>query len=233
MKQSHIGLILLCAVIATVMSCNKARGPIAEEELFLPPFTGVEHVIRDNVYITQGSPQQVVIEGQNNVISQLNRNIVHGVWKIDFIEKPRQYKNMKIHITLPDIRYVGLSGPGIITSKNTWRCDSLYLSVRGSGYIDIDAQIHTLYCSMEKNGDIFLKGDVDKEYFIVSGSGRINAFDMAARECWVTITGSGNADVAVKERLCVHITGSGSVHYAGNPTLDTIMEGGGEVRKIR
>jgi hypothetical protein len=141
---------------------------------------------------------------------------------------------MKIHITVPDINYISLSGPGMVISRTMMELDTLSLVVTGSGNIDVDAYVNKLHCSMIGKGDIFLKGSCDKQYISITGEGRINSFDMITKQCFAGIEGNGTSDVAVEEKLNVTIRGNGSVNYYGNPEVQSeVIEGEGTVTKIR
>jgi len=227
----YIGLLSFTVVV--FIACNKARGPVEEQEIVIDPITGIDLSIRDNVYISQGASQRIIIEGQDNVIEELNKEVKNGIWKIYFAQKPSLYKNMKIHITVPDINYISLSGPGMVISKTMMELDTLSLVVTGSGNIDVDAYVNKLHCSMLGKGDIFLKGTCEKQYINNTGTGRINSFDMLAQQCVIGIEGDGTSDVAVDKKLNVRITGNGSVNYYGNPEVQSEIDGTGVVTKIR
>jgi hypothetical protein len=234
MKKILSYFFCLTLLLAVIIACNKARGPVETHELILPPLTGFELGIRDNVYLTQGPSQHIVIEGQRNVVEELNKIANGGIWKICFADKkPRQYRDMKIYVTLPEIRYIGSTGPGIISSKTKLHSDSMLIKMEGSGYIDLNVDARIIHCEMNGKGDIFLKGTCEQQYINVSGTGSISSFDMQTRLCKATISGSGNANTSVSEKLSVHISGSGSLQYLGNPEVEAIVEGTGTVMKAR
>jgi hypothetical protein len=232
-KNTFYYIILFALFVVGFIACNKARGPVGEHEIVIDPIVGIELAIRDNVYISQGTSQRIIIEAQENVVEVLNKEVKNGIWKIYFEDKPAMYKNMKISITLPELQYISLTGPGIVLSKTLLTCDSISLNVSGSGNIDVDANVRKLECNMTGKGDIYLKGTCEKQYINISGSGRVSSFDMQTTQCIADIPGEGIADVSVSEKLNVHISGSGNVNYYGNPELNTSIEGTGTVTKIR
>jgi hypothetical protein len=140
-KNTLYYIFLSVMFVVGFIACNKARGPISEHEIVIDPIVGIELAIRDNVYISQGATQRIIIEGQDNVVDELNKTVKNGIWKIYFADKPSQYKNMKINITLPDLKHVSLTGPGIILSKTFLTLDTLSLNVSGSGNIDMDVYV--------------------------------------------------------------------------------------------
>ncbi len=223
---------ILVFMIFVLFACNKARGPIVEEEVSVAFFSGIEHELRDNVFINYGPTQRVKIEAQSNVIEALSKKVENGIWKIYFPDKPKLYKNMKITITTPDLKYIGLNGPGIILSKSMMNFDSLKLSISGSGNIDIDANIQKLHTKVLGNGDIFLKGTAATHLIDIESTGRVNSFEMESNEAEIMIPGSGTANVKVKDFMKARITGNGSINYMGNPTIDAITSDAASITKV-
>lgn len=214
-----------------VIACNKARGPVVEQELNLSYFEGIELNVRDNVYIKQGSTQRVTIEAQENVADALNKKIENGIWVIDFESKPRLYKNMKINITTPDLKYIKLNGPGMVITEKM-QLDSLKLIVNGTGNIDVEGNIKKLHSEMLANGDIFLEGVADKHNIDLLSEGRVNSFDLESNIAYVKLEGIGTANIRVKDTLQARLLGDGSIYYKGDPFLNTISTSSGTITKV-
>lgn len=215
-----------------VMACNKATAPTSEHELILPPLKGIEHHIRDNVFISQGTSQRIVIEAQNEAFKGLNKDVENGIWKINFLNKPNLYRNMKIMITVPDLNSLSLVGPGMIITQKM-KLDSINLSVSGTGNIDLDAVTRVITGEMLSNGDMFLEGNSSLGKFNIVGKGRINAFDMQLKNTDLLMEGDGTANIAVNDTLNARILGSGNIFYKGNPILNTVSSNsGGSIIKV-
>lgn len=231
LKWGAYYMAVVAVAIFFIVACNKARGPIVQQELNLGHFEGIELNIRDNVYIKQGNTQRVVIEAQENVADALNKKIDNGIWVIDFPNKPKLYKNMKITITTPDIKFIKLNGPGIIISE--WlQLDSLKLVVNGTGNIDIDGNIKSLHSEMLSTGDIYLEGIAALHRVDINSTGKINAFDMATEKSVIVLDGLGTANVKVSDTLQARLLGDGSIYYKGNPFLEVIATSAGTIRKV-
>ncbi|MCK5691315.1 MAG: DUF2807 domain-containing protein [Bacteroidales bacterium] len=63
----------------------------------------------------------------------------------------------------------------------------------------------------------------------ITGTGNIDAFDMEVDDCYIQITGAGNCEVSVINKLDVVISGVGNVWYMGDPTVTTEVSGVGNV----
>jgi hypothetical protein len=74
-----------------------------------------------------------------------------------------------------------------------------------------------------------LEGTGDELDFNLSGSGELKAFGMQMNEADVVISGSGDAEVRVVNRLSARISGSGNVLFRGNPVVNSTITGSGRV----
>lgn len=236
-------LFLLLAVLAGVsfsgcfvdldddgpFNCTRGTGSVVTETLNVPDFDGIVLKISADVEITQGPTQLVEVEGFGNIIDELETDVRAGVWEIEFDDCIRNQGNLRIFITVPNLRMLKVSGSGDVVSTNTLDVPNLELGISGSGTIDVAANADNIDALISGSGSILLEGAADELDLRTSGSGDLRAFDLPVREANVEISGSGNADVTVADYLRVRISGSGDVRYRGNPTLDVNISGSGRV----
>lgn len=212
-----------------VFGCLVGNGPVVTQELDLPAFTGVELSISAQVFIRQGSEQSVTVEGKQNLIDELERDIRNGVWDIEFDRCVTNIDDMKIFITVPDLTSLKISGSGDIVSENTFVIGDIDLNISGSGTIDIGLEADDINARISGSGVITMEGLGDQLDLDISGSGDLNAFGTTLRTADITISGSGDAEVLVTDSLIVRISGSGDVFYKGNPVVDVSITGSGRV----
>lgn len=210
--------------------CVNGDGAIVSEEISLRDFDGIELKISADVYIRQGAEQKVIIEGQRNIIDEIERDVDNGIWRID-TDRCVRYDNddLRIYITIPDITLLRISGSGDIISENTLVTDDIELTISGSGTIDAALDSDDINAKISGSGDMILEGRADVLTFTISGSGDLHAFNLQLRAANITISGSGDADVRVSDELDVRISGSGDVSYKGNPQIDANISGSGRV----
>lgn len=210
--------------------CVDGDGSIVSEEINLRDFDGIELKISADVYIRQGAEQEVIIEGQRNIIDEIERDVDDGIWEIE-TDRCIRYDSddLRIYITVPDITLLRISGSGDIISENTLVVDDIELAISGSGTIDAALDADDINAKVSGSGDILLEGKGDVLTYNVSGSGDLRAFNLQLRAANITISGSGDADVRVSDELDVRISGSGDVSYKGNPQIDTRISGSGRV----
>ncbi len=215
------------------IGCLRGSGPTVSETLNLPDFNGIELTTSADVFITQGPVQQVVVEGKENLIPELSRDVSGGVWKIEFDRScVRNVGDMRIFITIPDLASLRISGSGDVISENVILTSSLVLNISGSGDIDLALDAELIDATISGSGKIILEGLADVAKYRISGSGDVHAFNLACRNADVNISGSGDCELFVNEFLKVRISGSGDVFYKGDPSVDINISGSGKVVKI-
>lgn len=213
-----------------IFGCVDANGSVVSEELNVSSFRGIELRISGKVYVKQGNIQRVVIEAPRRLIEELDLGVRDGVWEIE-TDRCVRYDDddLRIFITVPDIRSLRVAGSGDIISDNTLVIDDLDLSISGSGTIDAAVDADDINAKISGSGDIYLEGVADVLDFIVSGSGDYRTFNLDARAAKISISGSGDAEVRVSNNLDVRISGSGDVRYKGNPSVNAQVSGSGKV----
>lgn len=211
------------------LRCERGDGPIVEQELFLPTFSAIDLDISADVCITQGPEQIVMVEGEQNIINELDLDVSGGRWKIEFDDCVRNYESLKIFITSPFFDELRVSGSGLIFSNDVITMEEMLLRVSGSGDIDLALDVREVDSRITGSGEIKLEGVAAFAEHEINGSGDLRAFDLLTGDTGVKIRGSGSAEVLAEERLDVRITGSGDVFYRGNPRLRVDITGSGEV----
>ena len=227
-------LLVFLVVLATtacdnIWDCRKGEGPVVTQTLGLDEFNSIKLSGSGKVYISQGEVQEVQVEGQQNMIDNLNLRIRDGHWDIRFLDCTRSHKELIFYITVPEINALEISGSGDIIGENMLITDNMDIEISGSGKVSADVTANSLSMRIDGSGDIWLAGESEFADLRISGSGNLNAYDLEVDTYDIRITGSGGAKVTALEALDVNITGSGSVSYQGTPTINSSITGSGKV----
>ena len=212
-----------------IFNCVKGEGNTVTREIAISEFTGVKLEVAGDIFITQGDDFSVTVTSQQNIIDQLERDVNNGTWDIEFDRCVKNYNELTIFITMPEIEYLAISGSGSIVSQNTFNVGEIDLRISGSGDMILDLEATKVDAKISGSGQMKLNGQSDIAEFKISGSGDYHAFDLQVENAEVDISGSGDAEVSVSNFLDVEITGSGDVYYRGNPTLNVKITGSGRV----
>ena len=212
-----------------IFNCVDGEGPVVTQEIELPPISGVKLKGSMDVFITQGGEQQILVEAQENIINEIDMDVDNGVWELDFEDCVRNFTDVKVFITMPEVEILRITGSGDITGENVFAGSTLILRVTGSGDMDLAAEYDNIDTEITGSGTVALEGICEHFDTEIRGSGDYNAFDMLSVTGDISITGSGDARVNVSEFLEVKISGSGDVMFKGDPIIDANITGSGEV----
>ncbi len=209
--------------------CVRGSGPIETRILDLPALEGIELDISAQVIVRQGSPQEIKVEGEANVIDELKTKVTRGIWEIDFDRCMLRHESLKIYVTLPEFTTLKMTSSGTITSENILETRLMDIDITGSGDMDLAIDCEELDVRITGSGDLVLEGTADGVNCEITGSGDVRAFDLESKDVDIRITGSGDAQLRVSDHLDVRISGSGDVYYKGEPLINVNISGSGRV----
>ena len=213
-------LLLFCATFFTLSAQAQrwgkinGEGPLIKKELKVDDFNKLGLAVGGRIYLSKGNTQKVEVEGQENIINNIETDVDNGKWSIEFDQKVRDYKQLTFYITVPEITGLSIAGSGKITTNDTFdKTSKMDMSIAGAGTIEFNGSTSELKVS-------------------IAGSGTVKAEDLKAENCKVSIAGSGDSYVHVDGQLKVSIAGSGDVRYKGSPSVKSSIAGSGNISSL-
>lgn len=220
-------------------------------------FSKISFRVPGKLYLRQGSPQKVEIEGDSKVLEKTkisvegSRLIVgrEGKWSNWTFGDDEK---VNVYVTVERIDAVGVAGSGDVIGETKIVSNALELGVSGSGNLTADVSVTgDLTADVSGSGDLAVGGTCRSLSSHVSGSGNVNAklavegsanlgisgsgkiaANGTASHVKVSISGSGKvlaSDLETKSCKVV-ISGSGDVEIAVKDEIDATIAGSGSVR---
>ena len=167
-------------------------GNVVSDTVTLAAFHTVKNLASYDVKITQGSPQQVILKAQRNILDVLKYQVVNEelLLAVQNNINIQTSLGVKAEITIPEITRIGIVGAGDFELSGGNE-DILYIDITGAGNV----MAYDL--------------DVDSCYIITTGVG--NCFVKVNNLLNVTITGVGTVYYQSNPSINSTITGVGSV----------------------
>jgi hypothetical protein len=218
-----------CYIDDGARPCVRGRGNVISETRSEQPFTGIDLRISANVFVREGIEQKVEVEGYETIVRYVDTRVAGNTLIIDNDRCFRSPGTINVYVTLPELRKATVAGSGSITGETAFSSPMLTLTIPGSGEIHLETTATNVISTISGSGKIYLSGTAHSHDVRISGSGSIRAFDLSVRESEVRISGSGNCEITVRDKLDVRITGSGTVWYKGNPQVTSTISGSGRV----
>ncbi len=235
MKHSFALIFTILLGVFGLSSCNTyevidGSGIVQTEYRRTSYFNRLELYFPAEVIIRQGVAKDIEIVAESNLINLVISRVSGNTLILDDNGRLRGINNVKIYIQVPDINAIFVSGSGRVISDNKIYSKNVSLRLTGSGLIDLALDVsNNLEADLSGSGLIFLEGDTYKGIYDISGSGKIESFDMHTDISDIAITGSGRCETTAYNNLDVNISGSGSVWYRGNPRISKYISGSGKI----
>jgi hypothetical protein len=241
MNGREISAVILASALLIAVSgcldfrgCINGSGNLKDEKRDLARFDGIELSGSAILHLTQGSPQSVRLEAEDNILDAISTEVSNGVLHIGTKRCIRNTRPIKVYATAEKIESIAVSGSGSIIGTNTITSDDLRLEISGSGASDLDLRCRTLQMDISGSGRARLSGRVVEQSAQISGSGSILGYNLSTDRSDLTLSGSGTAQVNVSKELSVDISGSGMVYYIGSPgTIKESITGSGKLERAR
>jgi len=232
-----IKILFINLVVFALLFCSSAIAKDGKREV--PSFSEVSLRIPAKLYIEQGNKQSVEIIAKSSTLEEIITEVKDRTLIIKFPNTKYFWKNfepgkIEIHVTVPEIDGLSMSGSGDIIAKEI-ETRILDLAISGSGDILIDElKAIRVSTSISGSGDITIKdgGVADDLSVSISGSGDVKAVGFEANDVVIRVSGSGNCWVTSNGSIKARVAGSGNINYKGNPNIDSSVAGSGRVKKM-
>ncbi len=202
---------------------------IRKEVMSISKFEGIDLEIDAYVFLKKGDHQKVEIQAQKNIIERINRSVSDDIWRIRFDRCILHHEDIKIFITLPYINYVEMNDDGKISTSGTFISKEINILSNGAGDIRLNTIVDYLTVNLNGSGNVELLGEAGNSDIKITGSGDLEAFGYETSSVDFNLRGSGNAMVYAIDYLRGEISGSGNLFYKGNPRLDVLESGSGDL----
>lgn len=201
-------------------------------------FTKISFGYPGKLYLKQGSPQKVELEGDRSVLEEVETEVDGGRLRIGregrwFDWKSDSKDKITVYITVPRIEGISVSGSGDVIGQSKFKANNLDLKVSGSGSLSLEADASgDVEADVSGSGNMDLRGQFGSVESDVSGSGKIRITATIDADADFSISGSGRIEAAGNaDAVKANISGSGRVLAADLKTnrCNVRISGSGDV----
>jgi hypothetical protein len=216
-----LAAVLVLAVIAVALLVHSGRSPgsgvqgsgvAATQTRAVARFSSLNLAGDNNVTVTVGGPQSVVVHADSNLVGHVTTRVETGTLVIGDTGSFTTRTPMSVDVSVPSLTALNLSGDGQISVTGI-SAPRLTVTVSGSGLLSAAGTATRL--------DVNLSGD-----------GQAQLSQLTARDVRAVLTGSGLIQVAPTTSLDAAVPGTGAIIYSGNPLqVTTSITGTGTVTR--
>jgi len=182
---------------STSRSGLQGSGNAATQTRSLPPFTQVELAGGNNVSVTVGPRQRVVVHADDNLLDHITTRVVNGRLVVGDRGSFTTSAPTSVDVAVPRLDSLSLTGGGVLTA----------------------ASVHqrALSVTLPGGGVLRATGAVDRLDVVLAGGGDAELGGLVARDATVRLPGGGRVVVDATRSLDAAVSGAGVIVYAGNP----------------
>ena len=230
MKTNHYKITTFISVFIIIIGIGISQAQVAERAL--EEFSSLKLTKSFEVIITQGNSCSIRMEGDEKAAEKIKTEVKDNTLKITCEEPTFNLDNLKIYITVKDLKRIELSGASDVKSTSMITVDKLTIEASGAGNVTLQVIANEVTAEISGAGDVNLSGTTNLLNAKVSGAGDLKAFKLETKKAIVKTSGAGDAKVNVKESLTAEISGNGNIIYKGEPVDRQVeINGFGSVRQ--
>jgi hypothetical protein len=198
-------------------------------------FTEVEAGGAFEIFIRQASTSGVIVEADAEIIDQIVTEVVGSRLKIYFKNRPsnwmRDIDELKIYISVKDLKHLDLSGAVELVSENRISGMDLKLEASGASEVKLELAMQSLNLDLSGASELNLTGSAGTVRLDGSGASDIQAYDLAITDLTVYGSGAIEASVTVSGYLKANVSGACTIRYKGNPKVDIHSSGASSIKR--
>lgn len=240
-KRFKALLVLLGTGLLLFNACQECRHDsvfgsrvVIEQTRSVAPFHSVEILGSCDLYFIKAASQELRLVGEDNILPLFQTWVKgDGTLVIENTESYRSEVGVKVYVSMRDIRGFAIFGAANIKGEQPFRTQELNLVIGGAGNMWMNVTAQKINTSILGSGDVVLKGSAEFHDLKILGSGNVNALDLVTSRTEISLAGSGNCHVDVRDVLKVVLAGSGNIYYRGDPeVVNSCITGSGQLIKI-
>ncbi|SHI80715.1 Putative auto-transporter adhesin, head GIN domain [Arenibacter nanhaiticus] len=238
--MTTLARILISLIIAILISScgfdlnfgagKKGNGIITEERRPVQEnFTTVTASEGLNVFITQGSDFEILVEADENVLDLIGTDIKNGTLRIHAQENIGK-ATKKVFVMLPKITALETSSGANMRTKNTITAKNVKLSASSGSRLQIEQLMaDDIKAGTSSGASITLGGEVNNLYTKASSGASIDAKNLLSNICQAEASSGANIQINVSSSLEADASSGGHISYTGKAQLTQRKTSSGSV----
>jgi hypothetical protein len=191
-----------------------------------------------DLYLTQGSTEQIRLEGDKDLIENVaierNGNGIRIKYKDGFsLSSLFRNKSLKAYVTYKNLSGISASGGSDVETQNPLKTDKLTLNSSGGSDLEMNIVCKDIEIHSSGGSDLALKGSATNMVLHTSGGSDVDAFNFRVDYAKVDASGGSDANVYVIKGLEANASGGSDVQYKGSASYrKTSNSRSGSVSKV-
>ncbi len=218
-----------------VLDCFESTGPYREKQEDLPSFQKIVAYDNIDIYLLNGTSQEVVIKAGKHLIPHIETTVNNGTLVIrnhNSCNWVRGTGNPGIYIYSDSIKRIETYGFINISTPDTLRINSLQLYTDGTGNFNFNITGDSLFVESTFVSNFYMSGRLNYLSVKFTNDSQFHGKDLLSDNTLITHQGSNSIEVYPLTSLTGTLESTGSLYYYHIPTtLNIKITGTGKLEE--
>jgi hypothetical protein len=173
------------------------------------------------VIFTQGEPQSVKIETDDNLMEKVTTEVHNGILEIgtkrNHINNPTR---MVAYITAKNLTSLQMSGVSKFSATNKLITPKLKVDLSGVTTVKLSTNAANLSCDLSGTAKLDIEGSGDKLSADLSGTAKLMASKFEIKDAKVDVSGVGSASINATKSVSLDASGASKINYTPHDNLN-------------
>lgn len=206
------------------------------EKRILPRFKSILLKGIGNVVVNKGNENSIKLNSDRDILTKIKTKVINDELIISLTPTfpfwLASFPRIDMHVVMEEILALRVSGVGRIRTDTELSSDNLIVFNNGVGGMQLKLNCKEVKTYLKGVGEIELSGQTDNHEVEITGTGKVNAYNLESKTAKVNAKGVGECVVSASEELFVEMSGVGRVRYRGNPEVHRNQTGLGSIEPV-
>lgn len=222
----------MVALSLTADSCIAhihGNGKVVKEERTVAGFDEISVSSGIELILNQDSFEKVVVETDENIQKILKTEVSGNKLKIYLKEGVNNVKEMKVYVTLKQVKSVIASSGSEVKTTNKINAENLKISSSSGSEVNMEVGCNMVSLKSSSGSELTVSGTTVSVKAESSSGSDLHASRLVAEKGEASASSGSNLDVHVTKELKAQSSSGSNITVSGNPAIrDTNSSSGGE-----
>jgi hypothetical protein len=225
MKIANHKILTLLFVATLFSSCavdmfnrvNGNRNVVTEDRSTKEDFTKIKVSTGLDLYISQGSKNQITVEADENLQEIIRTEVNDGILKIYSKKNIWKAKARKVYVTIKNLEAITATSGSDVYTNEALEVNNLNINATSGADIHVSVDANTIETTATSGSNIEVSGASNNHISKATSGASIDAYQLQSKNVTVKVTSGANINVYASESIDAKATSGGDIDFKGSP----------------
>jgi len=196
---------------------NGNRNVVTENRNLKEDFTKIKVSTGLDLYISQGSSNEITVEADENLQDIIITEVNNGVLKIYSEKNIWKAKARKVYVTIDNLEEVRATSGSDVYTKETLKVNDIAISATSGADINMSLNANSVTSSATSGSDIEIDGNANNHTASATSGASIDAYELRSKNVTVRVSSGADINIYASESIAAKASSGGDIDFKGSP----------------